>query len=496
MAFYIYDLTFLVLFSLGVGIFLWKKRKNLQREGIMYLYRTKVGVKFIDYVGNKYKKTIKIFGFLGIICGYFLMASMIYFLYYLLKIYLFSPEIVRAIKIPPLMPLIPYLPSIFKVNFLPPFYFTYWILAIAIIAIFHEFSHGIVAKRYGVKIKTTGFGFLGPFLAAFVEPDERQMQKKPKFQQLSILSAGVFANVILAVLFFLLLAVFFSLTYQPAGAVFNAYAAGAVNIGAITAIDGVNITNASNEALLNIINKNNLTDDLTLGINENSINLTRIYAGNKTYFMDINSLKYQLEQNQNFVVLYENLPAIKNGLGKIRDNQLIGVIVEINGNKIKNHKDVSGILNNSKPGDAIDLTVKYDEGYSEYEFELGEDPSEPGKAMIGLGYAGPQKQSIIGRIFNFFNFFREPSVYYEPKFNSDFVLFVYNLIWWIALINLSVAMVNMWPVAIFDGGRFFMLTIWGITRSERFGQTAFKIITYIILGALFVLMLGWFLAVF
>ena len=29
-----------------------------------------------------------------------------------------------------------------------------------------------------VEIKTTGFGFLGPFLAAFVEPDEKQMQKK------------------------------------------------------------------------------------------------------------------------------------------------------------------------------------------------------------------------------------------------------------------------------------------------------------------------------
>jgi len=496
MAFYIYDLTFLVLFSLGVGIFLWKRRKNLQREGIMYLYRTNVGVKFIDYIGKKYKKTIKIFGFLGVVCGYLLMASMIYFLYYLIKIYLFSPEIVRAIKIPPLMPLIPYLPSLFKVNFLPPFYFTYWILAIGIIAIFHEFAHGIVAKRYGVRIKTTGFGFLGPFLAAFVEPDEKQMQKKPKFQQISILSAGVFANLILSVLFFLLLAVFFVLTYAPAGAVFNAYAAGVVNISAINVIDGVNITNSSNESLLSIINKNNLTDDLILGINENAINLTKIYAGNKTYFMNINSLKYQLEQNQSLVVLYEDLPAINNALGKITDNRLNGIIVEINGNKIKNNKDVSNILNNSKPGDKIKLITKDDEGYLEYEFELGEDPSEPGKAMIGLGYMGAQKESILGRIFNFFNFFREPSTYYEPRFNADFILFIYNLIWWIALINLSVALVNMWPVAIFDGGRFFMLTIWAITGSEKFAQIAFKIITYAILAALLVLMFGWFVAVF
>jgi len=496
MAFYIYDLTFLVLFSLGVGIFLWKRRKNLQREGIMYLYRTKVGVKFINYVGEKYKKTIGVLGFLGVICGYALMALMIYFLYYLIKIYLFSPEIVRAIKIPPLMPLIPYLPSLFKINFLPPFYFTYWILAIAIIAIFHEFAHGIVARRYGVKIKTTGFGFLGPFLAAFVEPDEKQMQKKPKFQQISILSAGVFTNLLLAILFFLLLAGFFVLTYQPAGAIFNSYASNIVNISAISTIDGISISGASNKALLNIIDKNNLTDDLFLAINGNTLNLTKISARDKTYFMDLDTLKYQLEQDMNFVILYEDLPAINNRLGKINNNQLNGIIIEINNNKITNHEDVSNILNNLNPGDKIKLVTKDDDGNSEYEFELGESSSQPGKAMIGLGFSGGQKKSILGRVFNFFNFFREPSTYYEPRFNTDFILFIYNLIWWIALINLSVALVNMWPVAIFDGGRMFMLTIWGITGSEKFAQILFKIVTYAILVSLLLLMIGWASAIF
>jgi len=496
MAFYIYDLTFLVLFSLGVGIFLWKRRKNLQREGIMYLYRTKVGVKFIDYIGEKYKKAIKVYSLLGVVCGYVLMALMLYFLYYILKIYLFNPDVVRAIKIPPLMPLIPYLPSLFKVTFLPPFYFTYWILAIAIIAIFHEFAHGIVAKRYGVKIKTTGFGFLGPFLAAFVEPDEKQMQKKSKFQQISILSAGVFTNLLLSILFFFLLAVFFILTYQPAGAIFNAYASEIVNISAISGIGGVGISNASNQALLNIINKNNLTNDLFLGTNGSTLNLTKISVENKTYFMSIETLKFQLEQNQSFVILFENLPAINNALGKISNNILGGIIVEINGNKIKDHEDVSNVLKNLNPKDKIKLITKDDEGYLEYEFELGEDSSEQGKPMIGLGYASAQKQSILGRIFNFFNFFREPSTYYEPRFNAELVLFIYNLIWWIALINLSVALVNMWPVAIFDGGRMFMLTIWSITGSEKFAQMAFKVVTYIILAALLVLMFGWFIAIF
>jgi len=496
MAFYIYDLTFLVLFSLGVGLFLWKRRKNLQREGIMYLYRTKIGVKFIDYIGEKYKKTISVFAFLGVVCGYVLMGLMMYFLYYLIKIYLFSPEIVRAIKIPPLMPLIPYLPSLFKVNFLPPFYFTYWILAIAIIAIFHEFAHGIVAKRHGVKIKTTGFGFLGPFSAAFVEPDEKQMQKKSKYQQISILSAGVFTNLLLAILFFLLLAGFFVLTYQPAGAIFNGYASEAVDIKDISGIGGISISDPSSESLLNIINENNLIDELFLVVNGNTLNLTKISVRDGTYFMNIGTLKSQLEQDQGFVVLYEDLPAINNALGKIDNNQLKGIIIEINNNKITNHEDVSNILKDLNPGDEIKLVTKDDEGDLEYEFELGESSSQPGKAMIGLGFAGAQKESILGRVFNFFNFFREPSTHYEPRFNVDFILFIYNLIWWIALINLSVALVNMWPVAIFDGGRMFMLTIWGITGSEKFAQMVFKIATYAILASLFLLMFGWFTAIF
>jgi len=496
MAFYVYDLTFLVLFSLGVLIFLWKRKKNLKREGIMYLYRTQVGVKFIDYIGEKYKKTLTVFSYLAVICGYALMGLMVYFLYTLLKLYLFNPDIVRAIKIPPLMPLIPYLPSIFKVSFLPPFYFTYWILAIAVIAIFHEFAHGIIAKRYGVRIKTTGFGFLGPFLAAFVEPDENQMQKKPKFQQISILSAGVFTNLILAVLFFLILAGFFVLAYQPGGAIFNVYATGPVVISSISMLGGQEITNPSNQGLIDLIEENNLTDDLSLGVNGNTLQLTKIQVNNKDYFMSIETLKQQLEQDTDYIILYEDLPAINQGLGKISENRLNGIIIEINNQKITSHEDVSNILSTFSPGDKITLATRDDEGVKDYEFELGESPTQAGKAMLGIGFIGSERGTILGRIFSLFTFFKEQSTHYEPRYNTDLIIFIYNLIWWLAIINFSVALVNMWPVAIFDGGRMFMLTVWGITGSEKFAMFSFKLITYLILGALALLMFGWFAAIF
>ena len=484
--FFYYDLIFLILFTLGVVIFLYKRKKNLKREGIMYLYRTQLGIKFINYVGGRYKRTLNVLSYVIIATGYILMGLMLYLLGQIAYIYLSNPDVVRAIKIPPLIPLVPYLPSMFKIDFLPPFYFTYWIITIAVIAVFHEFAHGIYAKLYGVKVKTTGFGFLGPFLAAFVEPDEKQMVKKSKLKQITILSAGTFTNLILAILFFLLLSLFFVLTYAPAGAIFNTYTPGVVNISDIQKIDGIVVTDSSNATLLEIINKNNLTDDLILGDNDSQTSLIKVVA-NRNYFITVNNLKEQLEAGGSQVALYEDLPAINVGL--------IGVIVEIDGNKIKTHEDLARVLKNYEIGDRINIKTKYNNTILDYNIILKEDPNEKGRAIMGIGVLN-QNTRLIGKVSDFFNFFKKPATYYEPRFNTNFIIFIYNLIWWLALVNISVALMNMLPVGIFDGGRMFMLTIAGITRSEKAGQWAFKVMTYIILGIFFLLMLGWFLAIF
>ncbi|MEK6872183.1 MAG: site-2 protease family protein [Nanoarchaeota archaeon] len=489
MSFYIYDVTFLIIFSVAVGIFLYRKKHNLKREGVMYLYRTQVGIKFINYVGKKYKRTISFLAFCGIITGYILMVSMLYLLTRLVYVYLFNPEIVKAIKIPPLMPLIPYLPEAFNISFLPPFYFTYWIIAIAVIALFHEFAHGIVARRYNVKIVTTGFGFLGPFLAAFVEPNEKQMVKKTKYQQIAILSAGVFTNTLLALFFFVLLSVFFLVAYTPSGAVFNTYTLGAVPLSSVTMIGGKMITVHSTENILQIIEKNNLTDDLILGGNGKSLTLTEITADDKNYYIAIENLALQLKENRANVILYEDLPAIRAGLR--------GSIVKIDNTPVKDYEDLVTALKQYKAGDDVVIeTIDRIESEKKlvYNLRLIQN-TDDGKAVIGIGYLG-NSESVLTKMTDMFNFFKKPATDYQPRYNGDFILFIYHLIWWLAVINLSVALVNMWPVGIFDGGKMFMLTVWAITGSETFAQTAFKVATYIILGSLVILMISWGFAIF
>ena len=58
-----------------------------------------------------------------------------------------------------------------------------------------------MTRYYGLKVKSSGFAILSLFVpiipAAFVEPDEKKLVKKPVLEQLSIYSAGPFSNILL-----------------------------------------------------------------------------------------------------------------------------------------------------------------------------------------------------------------------------------------------------------------------------------------------------------
>ncbi|MGC9226060.1 M50 family metallopeptidase [Caldivirga sp.] len=75
------------------------------------------------------------------------------------------------------------------------------LIAIGISILVHEISHGIIALRYGGKIKSGGV-FLSLFIlyGGFVEVDEVDLRKKAGLRGiLAMLSAGVFANMILSI---------------------------------------------------------------------------------------------------------------------------------------------------------------------------------------------------------------------------------------------------------------------------------------------------------
>ena len=454
-SFYVYDIGFLIIFTVFIIWFLYTRKHNLKREGILYLYRTQWGIKIINKIGEKHKKLFVVLDWLSIISGYILMIVGIWFVWKLVDLYIIQVIITGTtpLKVFPLLPVIPYTPELFKLSFLPPFYFTYWIVSLAIIAIGHEFAHGIYAKAKGVKIKSTGFGFLGPFIAAFVEPDEKKLQKIEKKKQIAVLSAGTFANIVMTFIFFILFILFFYAAFTPSGYVFNAYSYSILPVSEISLVG-----NYSN----------------SLG------NFSEIRFNNQTYYFKGNLT------NQTQIIAFDNAPAFKSGLQ--------GVIIAIDNKKIRNQKDLAVFLAKTKPGENITITVLANQT-QEYNLMLGENPRNSSIGYIGVSSLQTSQKGFFSKIISWFVSFMEPSTYYSPRIDGTLVIFIKDLFFWIIMLNLSVAIINMVPLGIFDGGRVFYLTMLSIFKSEKIAKNIFKTITYIILFAVILLCVLWFFAV-
>lgn len=471
--FIVVDLILLFLFTLFLGIFLYVNRKHLGKEGSLILYRTKWGVKLINYVGKKYKRTLKFLSYVSITLGYILMVVILILIFQTVYLYLTTP-IAKVIKAPPIVPLIPYFPQIFGLqSFFPPFYFTYFIIAIIIVATLHEFSHGIFAKRYGIKIKSTGFAFLKYFPAifgAFVEQDDKQMSKKKKLEQMAVLSAGVFANIIITLLFFLLLIGFFHFAFSPMGVSFDSYSYSAVGISSIISVNGHVATNAGYEKILNLLNET--------GLNKIKTSNGR-YVSTKEFFSQQNETNGQ-------IILYDDAPAINANLGS--------VIQEINNIKITDVKKLETELMKYKSGDEITIKSIKNNGSVVDKIILIENPKKNGRAYLGVGFFDKSRSGVISKIYILVSGFKKENVYYEPKYEIS--VFVYDLVWWIIIINLLVALFNMLPFGFLDGGRFFYLTILGITKSKKIAEKSFSGVTYLLFFLLVVLIIKWIFSFF
>ena len=452
MNFIIIDLTLLGIFALLLSLFLYRNRKNVGKEGPMVLYRTSWGIKLIEKIGDKYKKTLKALSYVSIFCGGVLMILMLYLIISSVWSYL-TTAISAMISAPPIMPLLPYFPQLFGLeSFFPPFYFTYFILAVAIVATVHEMAHGIFARRYGIKIRSTGFAFLKYFpvlFGAFVEQDDKQMQKKSKFEQMSVLSAGVFANMLTVLVFGLIMVLFFFSLFSPSGVMISNYAYGVVNASSIN-LDEL-IASAPEEGLLGI--------DID---------------GEK-YVLTKSELEAQKE-NQGLVLLFYDSPLIRNNIG--------GTIKEVGGILINDVSHLSEELNKFSPGETISIKTKQKGKEAVYEVSLREHPDVEGKSFLGFSTFARSNNKIL----TMFVAYRLKDLY---DTSSELNWFVYYLLWWIVIINLLVALFNMLPLGILDGGRFLYLGIWSVTGNEKFGKRVFIFFTYFLLALLTLMMVKW-----
>ena len=456
-AFWIYDVSFLVLFSLFVAWFLGTRKKALSREGIIFMYRTQLGVRAINWVGDNWKKFLHSIKYVIVAVGLFLMGAMVWMLGQSIAIYITRPEIVQVIKAPPIAPLIPYFPKLFGLqSFFPPFYFTYFLVALAIVAVAHEFSHGIFMRLFKVKIKSTGLVFLGPILGAFVEEEKKGFEKKKKLEQMTVLGAGVFANILVALLFYGLYVGFFFLSFSASGYIIGGYPTAVVPLENISGFERVG-------------------------------NLTQVITAGGNYYLDEN-LIFQVENNiGEYIVAYDEGPAVLAGMKE--------AIVQADDVKIKNVDDLRNFLQSKEPGDAVSFVTDDGESLINYDIVLDAHPDDASVAYLGVGSRDVQPRGFVQKFFKVFMNFKDSSTYYTPTWDGEFVYFIYHLLWWVMIINLLVALFNMLPLGMLDGGRFFYLAVLSVTRSEKFSKIAFRVATYAVLFAFLLMMFYWFIRI-
>lgn len=181
-----------------IGFLAFKYRKKLEVQSLFFpviyfvMYRTRWGLRWMDRVGTKYSRFWSFVFTFGVVLGFVAMVLICVELINSTISLLLQPE-----AAPGVMPVLPV-----KVKGAVAVPFLYWVISIFVIAVVHEFAHGIASRHVGVRVKSSGLAALCLFIpvipAAFVEPDEKRIPKIPVRQQLKVFAAGPLANIVTA----------------------------------------------------------------------------------------------------------------------------------------------------------------------------------------------------------------------------------------------------------------------------------------------------------
>ena len=205
-----------IIFATILAAIFFIDRKNVKRESILLLRKTTRGKKFLIKLGTRFPRLWWLYGTLGVIIGLFMSCYMFIWI-----LSLASQSMVTDVGAPialvlpsPTMEMVTG-PGVVGV----PFW--YWIISIALLVFVHEGSHGLMAAREKIRIKSLGWGLLAIIPLAFVEPDEKQLKKQKTMKQLRVFAAGSFANFITA--FVMLFVMFFVMTslFVPSGVAYR-----------------------------------------------------------------------------------------------------------------------------------------------------------------------------------------------------------------------------------------------------------------------------------
>ncbi|MBW2968421.1 hypothetical protein KY362_08125, partial [Candidatus Woesearchaeota archaeon] len=137
-----------ILFYLAILLVIYINRSKFDiHHRILAMYRTKIGLNFMDRIGRKHAELIKFIGYIGIGAGYLGLFFIVGFLIKSMIDIFRVPDAQAAVSV--------ILPGVHVPG--SPLYIPLisgWI-ALFIVILVHESSHGIVARAHGLKIKSS-----------------------------------------------------------------------------------------------------------------------------------------------------------------------------------------------------------------------------------------------------------------------------------------------------------------------------------------------------
>jgi len=327
------------------------------------IWRTTRLNNWIKRIAETSRTTWRVIWNLGVASGFGLMIYIFYLLARnLVNLFVKSPQ---ATSIQPIIP-VPGIGVSFET-------FPYLVLALSVVVITHELSHGIASLVDRVPLKSTGAFFGHILMGGFVEPDEAELSKSKEITRLRVFAAGSYTNVVLGV-FFTILLVSFPATIAP---FYNVVQSG-VSIGSIS----------------------------------------------------------------------PKLPANSTGL------QAGDILTSINGTNIQSIDALRTYMNTVRPGQVVVLGTNH----GTFSVTTAPDSANATHALIGIGGL-------------------TDNIAYQPKFahlSSEFPPVLLHAEFWLSIVLVSVAMINMLPMYPFDGDKFLetALNAVGLKRTKEIRKAA------------------------
>lgn len=446
-----YTISILIFVLILVVIF-YKDRKNVQRQSILLIRRTQRGKKGLINLGRRFPRFWKGLGIVAVIFGFMISIYIVYFLVELIGTNFLVEKAVPGISF--VLPALGAETVIVPGAILVPFW--YWIIIIALLVVVHEGLHGIMAAMERVKIKSMGWGLFIIIPLAFVEPDEKQLEKKPALSQLRVFASGSFANFMLAGLSLFLIASMSGLFYSGGVTyvgLLEGYPAEGVNLsGTIVGINDYTIKDVYDlRSTLGEIGENQTITIFTE--NESSKQSFVLTTAGESDPVFKPSLYFA------FLAGHE-----RGGIGTI--DFFMGTSDPQDWTSTKYVISMWGWVKENVPG----LEERADDRILTLESKLG-DYKRPG--FIGIGGVS----TLVGL---------NPGL---EGFEGP-IVFIQGLLFWLFLINFGVGAANLLPIGPLDGGRMWGIVVKKIAKKNW--KKIMSVVSYVTLAILIINFLFWF----